>query len=54
MSSVVARGAVSKPQRDGAAGAANRELSADDVWKESIEQLLGMSGISAYETDWLS
>ena len=41
MSSVVARGEVSKPQRDGAAAAANRELSADDVWKESIEQLLG-------------
>jgi Mg2+-importing ATPase len=41
MSAVVARGEVSKPQRDGAAGAANRELSAEDVWKEAIEQLLG-------------
>jgi Mg2+-importing ATPase len=32
---------VSKPQRDGAGSSANRELSAEDVWKESIEQLLG-------------
>ena len=41
MSAVVARGEASKPQRDGSLGAANRELNAEDVWKESIEQLLG-------------
>ena len=41
MSAVVARGEAGKPQRDGSLGAANRELSAEDVWKESIEQLLG-------------
>ena len=41
MSAVVACKEVSKPRHDGAASAATRELSAEDVWKESIEQLLG-------------
>ena len=50
MSAVLASGEASKPQHDGAA-AANREPSTEDVWKESIEQLLGRLAASPVGLD---
>jgi P-type Mg2+ transporter len=51
MSAVVARGEVSKLRRNGAAGAADGDLSTEDVWKESIDRLLGRLGATPVGLD---